>query len=189
MDRTYCVFGDSVTQASYVTDSWPNQLRTYLEQKSTQDYINFYNLGIGGNTSTDILNRFKTEALVRQPTHLIFAYGVNDASWDTSANKPVVSLKDFKINTVSIIETAKSLTQDIVFISPVFGTLVEESGGWRYTRSRVEEYNTLLKQLVTSAGFTYIDLVNTLADSDFMDRLHPNDSGHSKMFDQIKKYF
>lgn len=46
-DRTYCIFGDSVTQAAYIETPWVDLLREYLEKKYSNDFINVFNLGVG----------------------------------------------------------------------------------------------------------------------------------------------
>ena len=46
MDRTYCIFGDSVTQAAYVKTGWVDLLKQCLESKYSDDFINVFNLSI-----------------------------------------------------------------------------------------------------------------------------------------------
>ncbi|MGM5484950.1 MAG: SGNH/GDSL hydrolase family protein [Nanobdellota archaeon] len=58
-------FGDSITFGRGVVPSrgWTNSLKEYFESK---DFYNvLYNLGIPGDSSTDLLKRFETEAKAR----------------------------------------------------------------------------------------------------------------------------
>jgi len=57
-----CAFGDSVTHASYIKNSWTNLLRLYLEDNSQYE-IELFNLGINGNTSDDILKELRLSAI------------------------------------------------------------------------------------------------------------------------------
>ena len=43
MDKTYLIFGDSVTQAAYVKVGWVDLLSRYLEGKYPNDFVNVFN--------------------------------------------------------------------------------------------------------------------------------------------------
>lgn len=91
------MFGDSVTYAGYIKNSWANLIKLDLESNSQED-VEFFNLGINGNTSDDILNRFDVEAQARQPELIIFAFGVNDSGYIFDTNKPLVEIQNFETN-------------------------------------------------------------------------------------------
>lgn len=161
MDKTFCIFGDSVTQAAYVDVGWVDLLRHYLEQKYPSDFINVFNLGVGGNTSSDIVKRLDSEASARNPTHIIIAVGVNDES-------PAEI-----INFEKLVQNAQKYTKNITFVGLVNNY----------------SYNALIRSTIEKQQCKFIDLINALEPSDFMDELHPNDQGHKKMFEEIKKHF
>jgi lysophospholipase L1-like esterase len=195
MDKTYCIFGDSVAQASYVATSWVELFRRFLEEKYPNDFINVFNLGIGGNTTNDLLTRFTNECLVRGPTSLIFQIGVNDSGYFRKLPNYIVSEENFKSNLNSLIKEAKKFSKDIAFLGLVLGDdsilrpLPESSTGKSYIKPRVDKYDSIIKEIVEKEGCKYIYLLDKLAFADFQDGLHPNDQGHGKIFKEIKKFF
>lgn len=195
MDKTYCVFGDSVTQASYIKSGWVDLFRNYLETKYYDDFINVFNLGIGGNTSSDIISRFKNEAASRTPTDIIFAFGVNDSGYFRTIDKLIVQESLFEKNIKILIEEAKFFTSNITFIGPTLGDdlllkpFPESSKGKSYDLDRLKIYNNKLKEIVQSNNCKYIELLDSLKFEDFIDGLHPNAQGHQKMFEVIRGSF
>lgn len=195
MDKTYCIFGDSVVQAAYVKTNWIDLLRMYLESHYPTDFINVFNLGVGGNTSADILQRFEKEAGARQPTTILFAYGVNDSGYFLTPDKPIVSEDTFVRSTEELIFKAKKLTQDVRFIGLVLGDdsllkpFPESSKGKSYETKRTIHYNAMLKEIAGKHECIFIELFDALTPEDFLDGLHPNDHGHAKIFEEIKKFF
>lgn len=178
MDKIYCFFGDSVTQASYVKRGWVDLLRIYLEEKYTEDDVSVFNLGINGNTTYDILKRFEAESKPRNPTSIIFAIGINDTKFDNE--------NQFENNIKNIIEKAKRFNSDITFIGLVLGNdIVEEN----FSLVKTKRYNQIMKDIAKSEKCRFIELFDKLEPGDFIDRLHPNEKGHQKMFEEIKKYF
>jgi len=186
-----CVFGDSVTYASYIKDSWFNQIRNYLESFDNLN-IEIFNLGINGNCSTDILNRFEIEASSRKPNRIVFAFGVNDSAYILSTGEPITSENNFTLNIQTLIKKAKYLTTDITFIGPTLGddTLLKpfppSSKGKSFDKERVNTCNHILKELALEHECKFIETINQLNFDDFSDGLHPNQSGHNKLFELIK---
>lgn len=195
MDKTYCVFGDSVTQASYIKSGWADLLRQYLEINHSSDTITFFNLGINGNTSDDILNRFKIESEARTPTDIIFAFGVNDSGYFRTLDKPIVPKERFIKNIESLIGKAKIFSKNITFIGLTLGDdsllkpFPESSKGKSYDLSRVKDYDQILSETARKNQCKFVSVVDTLEFDDFLDGLHPNKQGHRKMFEVIKESF
>lgn len=195
MDKTFCIFGDSVVQAAYIKESWVNLLRIYLENKFKDEIVNVFNLGIGGNTTDDILTRLGVESKFRVPTTIIIGCGVNDSGYFKEPSKPIVEKERFKSNLESLIVMSKKFTVDITFVGLVLGddSLLQpfpgSSSGKSYTKERSIEYDSELKKTAEGNGCKYIYLFDKLNYEDFSDGLHPNESGHRKMFEEIKKFF
>lgn len=197
MDKTYCVFGDSVTQAAYVRNSWVNLLKADLEEKFQDDFVNIFNLGVDGNTTNDILARFENESAARIPTSIIFAVGVNDSAYIQSFSRPITEEKMFESNLKKLIALAVKFSKDITFVGLVLGDdsiLKPLPGGtenyeWSYDRKRTENYNNILETVAGSGNCKFIQLLDQLGPEDFQDGIHPNEKGHTKMFKIIKNYF
>ena len=178
MDKIYCFFGDSVTQASYIKTGWVDLLKLYLEEKYKEDFISIFNLGINGNTTEDILKRFEAESQTRKPTSIIFSIGINDTKFDDETQ--------FKNNIKIIIKKAKGFNSDITFIGMVLGNdIIEEN----FSLLKTIRYDQIIQEIAESNECRFIELFDKLEPTDFMDRLHPNEKGHQKMFEEIKKYF
>lgn len=195
MEKNYCIFGDSVTQAPYVKIGWVGLFRQFLEEKNQKDSVNIFNLGVSGNTSEDILKRFDAEASVREPTDIIFAVGINDSGYFRIPSKPVVEESKFVLNLEELIAKARKFSQDITFIGLVLGDdsilkpFPESSTGHSYTRERAKAYDRIIKEMSEKKGCRFVYIMDKLDSADFQDGLHPNEQGHRKMFEVIKKYF
>ena len=115
--KRICIWGDSITWGARLPfrAGWANLFRNYLENIS-EEYIAIYDLGIDGNTSEDILNRFDGEAKARSPEIIIFAIGTNDSHYKQNNHKFPISIKDFENNLMKIVEKAKKISTEIIFI-------------------------------------------------------------------------
>jgi len=189
---TICVFGDSVTHAAYIKSSWANLLRWHWEE-TVQDNVEFYNLGVDGDTSENILSRFETETQARLPTKIIFAVGVNDSGYDYTTNQPFVDEDSFRSNIQKLVDISKKYTTDIIFVGLVLGDdrLLKPFPGsfplvYSYDVKRVKKYDGIIKTVAEKNSCNYIYPFDKLDFGDFMDGLHPNESGHRKMFEVIK---
>lgn len=189
-----CIFGDSVTYAGYIKDSWANQLRWYLESKSDAEY-HLFNLGINANTSTDVLKRFDVEAAARNPNVIVFAAGVNDSAYLLDTKEPITDIEVFKNNLRILIEKAQEYTKNIIFIGLALGDdsllkpYPESSRGKSYDISRVKQFDQAIREIAKERSCAYIEIFNNLGFTDFSDGLHPNESGHKKMYEVIKEHF
>ncbi|PIP52722.1 hypothetical protein COX08_04875 [Candidatus Beckwithbacteria bacterium CG23_combo_of_CG06-09_8_20_14_all_34_8] len=193
MNKNICIFGDSVTRASFIKDSWVNLLSQFLIKKYSGDDIEVFNLGINGDNSKDIVKRFGLEAKCRKPQDIIFAFGINDSSFQDE--KQTVNEVSFKKNVLTLIKQAKKITDKIYFIGLVLGHKRWLEAGLMkfimpsYSIQKAKQYDSIIKQIAQENNCIYIYLMDKLDDNDFIDGLHPNITGHKKMFSEIKKYF
>lgn len=109
-------FGDSITYGAWgiQTSGWAALLRQYLDdlqEKNSNYYGLFYNLGIPGETTTGLLNRFDNEVKARirvnDESVFIFAFGANDAVFLVSENKFRTSKDEFENNLSIVFEKAR----------------------------------------------------------------------------------
>ena len=195
MDKTYCIFGDSITQAAYAKTGWVELLKQFLEEKYQNDFINVFNLGVGGNTSENLLKRFENEAFNRKPTDLVFEIGNNDSGYFGAPVKPITEESKFVLNLEELIRKAKKFSQKITFIGLVLGddSILQpfpgSSTNKAYSRERVKAYDKIVKDVSEKNGCRFIEIMDKLDFNDFQDGLHPNEQGHRKMFEVIKINF
>jgi lysophospholipase L1-like esterase len=190
------IFGDSITWGADDQEGlgWANRLRKYLQ--ATDENIAVYNCGIRGDTTENLLEIFSVEANARRSRKndelIIFAIGINDSR--TLNGQQQVELSKFKANVQALIEQAKVLTSNIIFVG--LTRVVDGKSNWTddrgnlvYTASTVKEYDTALKTLVNENSVNYVEMFDLLEDSDMPDDgLHPDARGHEKMFNRIKDY-
>ncbi len=197
MDHTICIFGDSITWGASDPEKggWAQRLKSHLETHGHEDGFYLYPLGIPGDTSETLLDRFLTEARVRRPDTIVFAIGVNDAQYIGTRDNPKVSLTVFRKNLLELIKQAKTLHSAIVFVGL---TCVDEaktlpvpwSGGqFFFENALIQKYDQILQDLSAEHELPYIPVFDLLKKSDFEDGLHPNAQGHEKIFNQILKFF
>ncbi|MFA5729652.1 MAG: GDSL-type esterase/lipase family protein [Candidatus Paceibacterota bacterium] len=184
---TICIFGDSIVWGASDCEKggWADSLKNYL----MDDDIDVYNLGISGNTTEDLLERFDVEAGARNPDIVIFAIGINDS---LSLDKD--GLIKFQKNISSLVNKAKKITDKIIFIGL---TSVDESRttsysseetGEAYNNQSIGEYDEIIKSFCEDNNLIFVDMLGLLInDADLCDGLHPSSIGHKKMFERIKE--
>ena len=119
MKESICIFGDSTAWGAFDMEKggWANRLWFHVIEKQSDDYyIEIYNCSISGGTTETILKRFESEANIRNCKALIFQTGGNDASYEGDPGNYKVSPDQFRVNLEQIIEKAKEITPDIVFL-------------------------------------------------------------------------
>jgi lysophospholipase L1-like esterase len=95
-------FGDSLTQGSVIpegSESWTN----ILEKRFNLQLINS---GIGGNTSSQGLERLDRDVLSHKPKFVIINFGMNDHVMEEK-NKPKVDINLFKKNILQMVNRIK----------------------------------------------------------------------------------
>ena len=190
-----CIFGDSITWGASDVEKggWVQRLRTFVE--STKEDVDIYNLGVSGDTTDDLLKRFKAECEARKPEKLfkiIFGIGTNDSQYILNKDNPRTTLEKFEENLEILISQAKKFTEDIVFC----GLLpVDESKTmpipWSkeefYDNESVSRYNSVIRSVAEKHNLKFIDLSDALSLEDLPDGLHPDSNGHQKIFEVMKK--
>jgi len=170
------------------------RLKTWREIADyQQNYV--YNLGISGNTSSDVLKRFFGEAKPRHPDLIIFQFGGNDIRREGSARSEIkISLSDYVKNLTELILQAKQLSQ-VLFISsiPIDDSKTQPIGWvpYYYAQADVATYAAKLQQICAEQQVPYLDIFNDWLKLDYSkylhaDGLHPSVLGHQVIFDQLK---
>ncbi len=192
-DINILVFGDSIVYGAWDDENagWVNRLRLVLESKN-DCYYNIFNLGIPGDTTTNVKTRFEYECSHRHninaQTIIIFSVGINDSY--IVAEKNNVSISDFKNNILDLINMAKEYTQNILFIGL---SKVDESQvnplSWdnniSYLNKEILKFDKVLESICYQNKIDYLNIFELLKISDLKDGLHPNSVGHQKICNEI----
>ena len=166
-------FGDSIT------DIW--KLADYFPGKA------YVNRGIGGQTTPQMLVRFRQDVIDLQPKVVVILAGTNDIAGNTGPMRN----EDIEANYASFAELARAHGIRVVYASvlPVHN-YTERSKDFFAQRptSRILELNTWLKDYCGKSKIVYLDYFSALVDDKGLlrkdladDGLHPNDSGYKIM--------
>ncbi len=165
-----------------------------------QDIHNFvYNLGIRGETTTQILQRLIPEAIPRKPQLLILTAGSNDIRRKGSKDAPLTtSIERFKKNILELIKQGRSLA-DVVFVStyPFDETKTTPFSYWNknnyYFLTDIIAYEKEVRDICTNENVPFLDIFNKWIDKEYLiwlheDGQHANPIGHKIIFEDLKNY-
>ena len=166
-------FGDSIT------DIW--KLENYFPNKP------YVNRGIGGQTTPQMLVRFRQDVIDLRPKVVVILAGTNDIAGNTGPMRN----DDIEANYASLAELARAHGIHVVYSSvlPVHN-YTEQSKDFFAQRpqGRILELNTWLKDYCARNSIVYLDYFSALVDDKGMlkkdladDGLHPNDAGYKIM--------
>jgi acyl-CoA thioesterase I len=204
--------GDSITYGLWAeSDRWTEKLRVYLEEKSlkqssreelnTKNYIAVYNLGIPGDTSRGLSERFNQEVLPRlnpeQITTIIIAIGTNDSAYSKELGDFQIPIEETKRNLLGLIEDARRVADNLIVVGlpPVDEIRTDPiywNPGFSYTNEKIKEYEDAIRDICQKEGVVFIDIFKQMSKKDIPslmeDGIHPNKKGHQVMFEIIKNY-
>ena len=166
-------FGDSIT------DIW--KLEDYFPAKP------YVNRGIGGQTTPQMLVRFRQDVIDLQPKVVVILAGTNDIAGNTGPMRN----EDIEANFASFAELAKVHGIRVVYSSilPVHN-YTERSKDFFAQRpqTRILALNNWLKDYCAKNNIVYLDYFSALVDDKGMmktdladDGLHPNAAGYKIM--------
>jgi lysophospholipase L1-like esterase len=201
------VFGDSITQGFHdeVAGGWCNRLVSEIMRRTVESNYEYdkciVNLGISGDTSSDLLKRIRAEIesrTLRYPTNTydvaLIAIGVNDTQYDMETKETKLSLLETKSNVEKLIEVCQSFKLKIVFLGPalVYEPRIQ-SMAWKlthgYSNNLIKERGELIQQIAIASNCEYIDATNVYHGSEeavLPDGIHPNAAGHEMIYQLIK---
>ncbi len=166
-------FGDSIT------DGW--KLDKYFAGKP------YINRGISGQTTPQMLVRFRQDVIDLRPQVVVILAGTNDIAGNTGP----MSNEDIEANFASFEELARTHGIRVVFSSilPVHNyTPQGEEFSSQRPAARILELNTWIKDYCAKNGVVYLDYFSDMVDEKGMlkrdladDGLHPNDAGYKIM--------
>jgi lysophospholipase L1-like esterase len=166
-------FGDSIT------DSW--KLEEFFPHKP------YINRGISGQTTSQMLVRFRQDVIDLQPKAVVILAGTNDIAGNTGP----ISQDDIEKNYASLAELAKAHNIRVIFASvlPVHNYTPEskEMFADRHPHD-ILALNTWLEDYCAENGLVYLDYFEKMVDDQGLlkreladDGLHPNATGYKVM--------
>ncbi len=191
--ESICIFGDSTAWGAWDMEKggWVNRLWLYAGEK-TDGECEIYNMSISGGTTETMLERFESEANIREADGLIFQSGGNDSYLKGKNGPNQISLGKFKSNLEEIIKRARNITNNIIFIG--FKNVDESKTNpvsWKdiyYVNAEIKKYNEAMRDVCKERDIPYLDIFGLLNAEDFKDGVHPNAAGHEKIFTKVRDF-
>jgi len=170
-EKRVVYMGDSIT------DFWINNDSTFFKSNS------YINRGISGQTTGQMLLRFREDVINLQPKVVVILAGINDIAQNNGPTKP----EDTFGNIVSMAELAKANHIKVVISS----ILPANKFPWRpliIPTEKVGQLNDMLKAYADKNGITYLDYYSAMADNEkglpanlAKDGVHPTLEGYKLM--------
>lgn len=169
-----------------ITDAWQQQARygRFFENKSYVDR------GISGQTTPQMLVRFRPDVIALQPKAVVILAGTNDIAGNTG---PATD-EEIEGNLASMSELAQAHGIKVILasITPISAYHVPDSRSVPQTTvrpmSRIKAINAWLEKYARERGHVYLDYFSSLVDESGVlkadlseDDLHPNAKGYAIM--------
>lgn len=172
-DEKRVVFmGDSIT------DGWGRRYGKFFPGKP------YVNRGISGQTTPQMLIRFRPDVIALKPSAVVILAGTNDIAGNTGPE----TLEDIEGNLTSMAELAKANRIGVVLSSvmPVCDYIRPQIE--RRPPQKIIALNQWIKDYASQNGFVYLDYYSAMVDDSGMfkreltyDGLHPNEAGYDVM--------
>jgi len=165
--------GDSITDGWHLAEWFPGK-----------PYVN---RGISGQTTPQMLIRFRPDVIALQPKAVVILAGINDMAGNTGP----MSLEETEANYASMAELAHANGIQVIFSSVLpMHNYTEKSVPYFLTHdpTQIVEVNRWLKQYCAANGHFYLDYFSAMVDDKGLlkreladDGLHPNEAGYKVM--------
>lgn len=169
MGFTWLAIGDSITYGKAATNDngYINLTRLFLKANSKNHFL--VNQGIPSITSTQYLNRYKSNIKAIDADLITIALGTNDTALTPAQYKTNISQLIDLIRQNAVESTPKIVLFNIIFRNDASDSLMQQ-------------FNTELTSLSTSKNVPLINIRRAFSTSASLgDVVHPNDSGHQQI--------
>jgi len=166
-----------VFMGNSITEGWSNLMPEYF---SNQQYIN---RGIGGQTTPQMVLRFRQDVIDLKPKVVVILAGTNDIAGNTGP----ISLEEIVGNIKSMAELARANNIKVVISS----TLPAFNYPWSPNKSpntKIPALNAMLKAYAKEKKIVYLDYFSAMATQEnglqklhSKDGVHPNKLGYQIM--------
>jgi len=195
-------FGDSITRGESDADygGWADRIKTRLIKQfveTAKDRVSVFNLGISGETTDGLMQRFQPELITRladdNKNTVLFGYGANDlANQDGNA---LVSIGSYADNLSHCIEFTleKGASVVLINVTPIAAHL----DGIPNVNNRIRNDETICRynQALLALSVKYnVDLIDVYTPFNerkeaylTADGLHPNSAGHELLYQVISR--
>ena len=160
-----------------ITESWSNLSPEFFVKKT------YINRGISGQTTPQILLRFKEDAIDLKPKIIVILAGTNDIAENTGP----ITLEKINENIISMAEMAKR-NGIIVILSSVLPAFDYPWKPGLQPAEKIVSLNTMIKNYATKNEIIYLDYYSAMVDKRkglkdeyTYDGVHPNKAGYQQV--------
>ncbi len=167
-----------VFMGNSITEGWAYHYPQFFESHPT-----WINRGISGQTTPQMLIRFRPDVLSLKPAAVVILAGINDIAHNTGP----ITLEETFGNIKSMAQLAEANGIKVVISS----VLPAYDFPWRpdmEPAQKVVKLNAMLKGFAEAEGHTYLDYFSAMADDRpglkeglHEDEVHPNEKGYGIM--------
>ena len=174
------VDGRVVFMGDSITDFWGRTRGKFFPGKP------YVNRGISGQTTPQMLIRFRPDVINLKPSVVVILAGTNDIAGNTGPE----SLADIENNLASMAQLAQANNIKVVFsaVMPVCDYIKPQTT--RRPPEQIIALNAWIKEYSAKNNAIYLDYYSAMLDDHKMlkqeltyDGLHPNDAGYEVMSD------
>jgi lysophospholipase L1-like esterase len=172
-EKRVVFLGDSITDGWHLAESFPGK-----------PYVN---RGISGQTTPQMLIRFRPDVIALQPKAVVILAGINDMAGNTGP----MSLQETEANYASMAELAHANGIQVIFSSVLpMHNYTEKSLPYFLTHdpAQILEVNRWLRNYCAANDDLYLDYFSAMVDDKGLlkreladDGLHPNEAGYKIM--------
>ncbi len=185
-----CFIGDSIT----CNNSHLSRIVDFYNKEFPNGNINFYNCGVSGANSHDMLALFDIETMTYKPTHAVVMFGVNDSGRSELVNGRSEALYNdlyrrfevFQANFDKICRKLRENNVEITLATPIpldeYGT--SDTPPLHGSFALMSAYAEFVRAYAKEHGYPLVDqysaFTKLLACEEAVyesDRVHPNDYG------------
>jgi lysophospholipase L1-like esterase len=166
-----------VFMGNSITEGWPNSDPEYFDNPS------YINRGIGGQTTPQMLLRFRADVIDLEPKAVVILAGTNDIAGNTGP----MTLEEIRDNIISMAELAKVNGIQVIISS----VLPAYDYTWKpglEPNIKIPKLNAMLKDYAENNGILYLDYFTAMADDRnglpielAEDGVHPTKEGYMIM--------
>ena len=166
-----------VFMGNSITEGWSHHHPEFFTGKP------YINRGIGGQTTPQMLLRFRQDVIALKPKVVVILAGTNDIAGNTGP----MTLEMITNNIISMCEIAQANGINVI----VSSVLPAFDYPWKpglNPDEKIPKLNKMLKQYAENKGFVYLDYFTSMADERNglkkeygSDGVHPNETGYKVM--------
>lgn len=161
-----------------ITDAWGRKYQHFFAGKP------YINRGISGQTTPQMILRFRPDVLAHKPDVVVILAGTNDIAGNTGP----MTLEQIQDNLQSMAELAKANGVKVVLSSVLPICDYHRNQSERRPMEKIKALNAWLKGYAAGSGAIYLDYYAAMLDDAGLlkkeltyDGLHPNEEGYAIM--------